>query len=337
MRASFSFMKLPQVLGRSLILACACLLAAPLRAAEAPKKVLVVTVTMGFRHSSIPTSEKILSELAAKSGKFTVEFVRQPEGLPPAPQRPRAPGKGGKGDEASYQEAMKKFAGDEKAYWAAAEPKFKAALEKLSPASLKNYDAVMFVSTTGDLPLPDPKAFVDWVAAGKGFVGVHAAADTFHQTGRFPGFPPYVKMLGGAFKTHGPQVTVECINQDPKHGACVHLPGKWTVFDEIYQFKEFDRARVHGLLTLDKLQVDNDAAKQVPGDWPVAWARNHGKGRVFYTSLGHREDVWDPAHAGDAKGGRKNSPEVARQFQQHVLQGILWSLGLDNSPIKHAP
>lgn len=306
-------------------------------AAETPKKVLVVTVTTGFRHSSIPVSEKILSELAQKSGKFTVDFVRQPE-LPPAPQRPRQPQKGKDGKAAAtpeHEAAMKKFAEDEKAYWAAAEPKFKAALEKLSAANLKNYDAVMFVSTTGDLPLPNPKALVEWVAAGKGFIGVHAAADTFHQTGRFAGFPPYVAMLGGAFRTHGPQVTVEAINQDPKHPAGKPVPAKWTVFDEIYQFKDFERSRVHGILALEKLQVDNNPQKQVPGDWPVAWARMHEKGRVFYTSLGHREDMWDPTWK-DKDGSRKNSPEIAKTFQEHVTAGILWALGLERADVKHA-
>lgn len=302
-------------------------------AAEAPKKVLVVTVTTGFRHSSISTAEKVLADMAAKSGKFSVEFVRQPEGLP---QRPRQPQKGKGGSDADHEAAMKKYAEDEKAYWAGIEPKFKEALQKLSPANLKNYHAVMFVNTTGDLPLPNPKAFVEWVAAGNGFIGVHSAADTFHQTGRFAGFPPYTAMLGAAFRTHGPQVTVECINQDPKHPACAHLPAKWTVFDEIYQFKEFERSRVHGLISLEKLQVDNNPEKQVPGDWPVAWARRHEKGRVFYTSLGHREDIWDPNHAGDAKGGRKNSPEVAKQFQEHLLKGILWALALEKGDVKHA-
>lgn len=301
---------------------CALAAAWPLLAADAPKKVLVVSVTTGFRHASIPTGERILSELAAKSGKFTVEFVRQPTDIPPAPKRV---GPNAKLDDP----AVKKAAEEEKAYWAAQDVKFRKALEKLSPANLKNYDAVLFLSTTGDLPLPDPQGFVDWVASGKGYIGIHAAADTFHQTGRFAGFPPYTAMLGGAFRTHGPQVTVECINQDPKHAACAHLPAKWTVFDEIYQFKQFERARVHGLLSLEKLQVDNDATKQVPGDWAVAWTRTHGKGRVFYTSLGHREDLWDPAHKGDGKDGRKNSPENAKLYQEHVLNGILWALGLD--------
>jgi type 1 glutamine amidotransferase len=294
----------------------------PALAADAPKKVLVVTVTVGFRHSCIPLSEKILEQLAKESGKFTVDFVRQPDGQPKAPQRPQ-PAKAG-ADDAAYQAALKKFTEDEKAYDAANEAWMKKVadtLQKLSPVNLKNYDAVLFASTTGDLPLPDKQGFVDWVASGKGFIGVHAATDTFEQTSRFPGFPPYIAMIGGAFKTHGPQVAVDCINQDPAHAACSHLPKTWTVFDEIYEFKEFERPRVHGLLGLDK-----HPQNKAPGDYPIAWSRQHGKGRVFYTALGHREEMWDPNYSDNS--GRKNSPEIAKQFQQHLLGGILWALGL---------
>jgi type 1 glutamine amidotransferase len=55
-------------------------------------------------------------------------------------------------------------------------------------------------------------------------------------------------------------------------------------------------------------------------------------GRVFYTSLGHREDIWDPTW--DGKGGRKNSPETAKAFQQHLLGGIKWALGLEKGDAK---
>ncbi len=299
-----------------------------LAAADAPKKVLVVTVTAGFRHSSIPTAERILAEMAAKSGKFTVEFASQPAGMPAAPGRPRPGPKGA--EDPAHVEALKKFAADEKAYWDTWTPKMAEVLQKLSPANLKNYDAVLFASTTGDLPLPDKQAFVDWVASGKGFIGVHAATDTFHKSGRFQGFPPYVAMIGGAFRTHGPQVTVECKTDDPKHAACAGLPATWTVFDEIYEFKDYNQARVHSLVSLDK-----HPQTKAPGHNAIAWSRTHGKGRVFYTSLGHREDVWDPAYTD--KQGRKNSPEVAQQFQQHLLGGILWALGLAPGEAKHAP
>jgi type 1 glutamine amidotransferase len=286
----------------------------------APKKVLVVTVTTGFRHSSIPTAEKILTQLAAESGgKFTVDFVRQPAG---EPKRPAAP-KAGKDDD----KAKAKFAADAKAYEAAL-PEWSAkvaeALKPLAPANLKNYDAVLFASTTGDLPLPDKQGFVDWVAAGHAFIGIHAAADTFHD------FRPYIAMLGAEFKTHGPQVPVEALNQDPAHPAAKMLPKTWAVYDEIYQMKSFERANVHGVLSLAALMRNADEVakkKGEPGDYPVAWTRMHGKGRVFYTSFGHRDDVWDP----EAKEGgkRQNSPELSKLYQQHVLGGILWALGLE--------
>jgi uncharacterized protein len=181
---------------------------------------------------------------------------------------------------------------------------------------------VLFASTTGDLPLPDKQGFLDWIASGKGFVGVHAATDTFHN------FPPYIAMIGGEFRTHGPQVGVECLVQDAKHIACAHLPATWKVFDEIYQLKNFEPAKVHQLIKLNSLMLtdaDIKAQKSTPGDYPIAWTKTHGQGRVFYTSLGHREDMWDPAYE---QGGRKNDPQVAKQFQQHLLGGILWALNL---------
>ncbi len=298
---------------RSLAFALAALCTLPALAADKPKKLLVVTITTGFRHSSIPTAERILAQLAQESGKFTVEFVQQP---PNQPQNPRAPKPGPAGDkDPKFLEAMAKFEAAKKVFNAENPVWMKTVekeLEKLSPANLKNYDGVIFANTTGDLPLPDKQGFIDWVNKGHAFMGMHSATDTFH------GFRPFIDMIGGEFKTHGPQVEVDCLNQDPAHSACKHLPAKWTVFDEIYIMKSFERAQVHGLLGLDKHPNDKS-----PGDYPIAWCKEFGKGRVFYTSLGHREDMWDPAEK-----NRKNSPEIAKQYQQHILNGILWALKL---------
>ncbi len=264
----------------------------------APKKLLVVTVTTGFRHSSIPTSEKVIADLAKSSGAFTVDFVSQPEG---------SPGK-----------LKKDASGEEKAAHKAAttqweKTKLKPALAKLSPAALKNYDAVAFVSTTGNLPVPDLGGLLDWIKAGGGFVGIHAASDTFH------GSPEFIAMLGGEFKTHGPQVGVECLNHDPKHPATAHLGKTWTIpLEEIYEFKNYDTTKVSDLLTLAK-----HPQQKTPGHFPVSWHKPFGQGRVFYTSLGHREDIWDT----DFKD-RKNPEAVAQDFQQHVLGGIKWALKL---------
>ena len=260
----------------------------------APKRVLVVTTTMGYRHSSIPLAEKVLGELAQQSGAFTVDYARVDN------DDPKFKGADGKPDKAKTSAAIQAVLA-----------------EKMSRAALSNYDAVIFANTTGDLPLPEREALLDFVKSGKGFVGVHAATDTF------PGFPGFIEMIGGQFKTHGPQVEVDIINQDPAFPACRHLGATWKLFDEIYQFKNFDRATVRGLLTLDKHPNNG-----TPGDYPVAWMKKYGAGRVFNTSLGHREDVWSPG-AKDPKGEIKNPPEVAKAFQQHLLAGIKWALALE--------
>jgi uncharacterized protein len=308
----------PTLLG----LALAGLTAFSVAAADAPKRVLVVTITTGFRHSSIPTAEKIIEKLAKETGLFTVDFVQQPAIQANAPRKPAAPKADADeaarakfdADLAKYETANAKYKEDQKAF----DRMVKQNLAKLAPESLKNYDAVIFANTTGDLPLPDRDAFMDWIKAGHGFVGMHSATDTFH------GYRPYIEMIGGEFQGHGAQVDVEAINQDTQCAACKHLPATWGVYDEIYLMKNFDRANVHGLLTLDK-QPNTKA----PGDYPIAWKKDFGKGRVFYTSLGHREDIWDD----DASmKGRKNTPEVAKQYQQHILGGIKWALGMENCP-----
>ena len=258
--------------------------------AATPKRALVVTTTTGFRHSSIPTAETILAQLGQESGAFTVDYARV------EPKDPQFKGADGKPDTQKVNDAIKRVLA-----------------EKMSLQALKNYDVVIFANTTGDLPLPDPQGFIDWVKAGGGFVGMHAAGDTFHH------FAPYLEMVGAEFKTHEAQVEVEPINQDSSCPACRHLPPTWKVFDEIYQFKNFDRSKVHGLLALDK-----HPNNKTPGDYPISWCKDFGKGRVFYTALGHREDVWDP-NALD----RKNPKELAEAYQKHILEGIKWAAGLE--------
>ncbi len=275
-----------------------------LHAADAPKKLLVVTTTTGFRHSSIPTAEKILAQLGAESGAFTVDLVQQP------PNQPAKPKPGASADEqAAYQTA--------EAAWT---DSLKAVLRKLSPDSLKNYDGVVFASTTGDLPLPDPQGFLDWIKAGHAFIGIHAASDTFH------GWPPYIDMLGGEFKRHGRQVPVDCLVQDPSNPAVAQLGQSFHINqEEIYQFKNYDPTKVHDLLILDK-HPETGAA----GHFAVSWCKAYGQGRVFYTSLGHREDLWD---TDPAIKDRKNTPDISKAYQQHVLGGIEWALGI--TPAAH--
>lgn len=255
------------------------LLATPSAMAQAPKKLLVITVTKGFRHSSIPTAEKILAKLAEKSGAFTVDYVRNDQEM----------------------------------------------AEKMTAEGLKNYDGFVFANTTGILPLPDKAAFLDAIKGGKAFIGTHSASDTFH--GKEGIIDPYIQMLGGEFRVHHAQAGIECLVLDPAHPATLKrdLGDSLSLEkEEVYLMTNYDSSKVHELLVLDKHPND----KKAFGRYPVAWCKKFGQGRVFYTSLGHREDIWD-ADWKDPKGKRLNSPEIADAFQKHLLGGIKWALGLE--------
>ena len=236
------------------------------RVAEAkePKKLLVVTVTKGFRHSSIATAERVLGQLAATNGVFTVDYVRNDEDM----------------------------------------------AKKMTMENLRKYDGVIFANTTGDLPLPDKQGFLKWIESGKTFIGMHSATDTFR--GHTP-LDPYVEMIGGEFLTHPPGLyEVECINADPEHPACKHFGPNFVVKDEIYILNGFNRSKVHDLLYLEK-----HPSEKTPGYFPIAWCKEYGKGKLFYTSLGHSEAVWD-------------SPA----YQKHIIGGIQWALGLQKGSAK---
>ncbi|MEY2409858.1 MAG: hypothetical protein QOF48_2528, partial [Verrucomicrobiota bacterium] len=270
-------------------------------AGAAPKKVLVVTVTTGFRHDSIATAEKVIAEIGAQSGAFTVDYVQQPTvkipGKPGAPRQPAALKESASAaDQAKHAADLKKFESAEAKYkedlarYEADAPRIKALqqdadaqlknnLAKLAPANLKNYDAVIFANTTGDLPIPDKQGFIDWIKAGHGFIAMHSGSDTFHE------FPPYIEMLGGEFQTHGAQEKVECLVQDPAHPATRHLDKSWNLQDkkeEIYIIKSYDKTKVHELLVLDK-----HPNTKAPGHHPISWCKQFGTGKVFYTALGH--------------------------------------------------
>src|SRR5207248_2870980 len=143
---------------------------------------------------------------------------------------------------------------------------------------LKPYDAVMFY-TTGELPMTDDqkKAFIDFIRAGHGFIGVHSATDTFYK------WPEYGKMVGGYFDDHPwhQQVTIDMV--DPQSKLVKFLGNSFQVNDEIYQIRDFDPATSHVLLKLDPASVDltmKNVHKRDYG-WPIAWTRAEGKGRVF--------------------------------------------------------
>lgn len=308
-------------------------------AAEPPKRILVCTTTLGFRHPCIPYAEKALSELdAGEPGLEIVGWLRQPaeeyEALVRAPKTPRPPREPAAGASAEaiekYQKSLAAYE-SAKAAWndekqadldrkqAAFEHAMREALLPLSPKALadEKIDAVIFCNTSGALPLPDAEGFIRWIEGGGAFVGIHAATDTLKGT------LPYAEMICGAFDSHGPQVRATLHAGDAAHPANGGIGPVWTLpQEEMYLFRNHDRSKARSIWFMPHHPNKPDQA----GFFPVAWVRMFGNGRVFYTSLGHREDLWSPD---PALKDRINPPETSKQFHNHLLGGIRWAVGLD--------
>jgi uncharacterized protein len=185
--------------------------------------------------------------------------------------------------------------------------------------NLNDFDAVLFF-TGGDLEMnAQQKAdFLSFIREdGKGFIGVHSAAITFVD------WPEYVEMVGGSYDEH-PWTTFDApiIVEDPSFPGMQQFPHSFMLRDEIYQMKDYSRDNVRVLMRLDvsKLDIKNQSVHRTDGDFAVTWAKMYGKGRVYYTTLGHVEANWD-------------KPE----FQQMITEAIKWAMGLGNADVTSRP
>jgi type 1 glutamine amidotransferase len=175
----------------------------------------------------------------------------------------------------------------------------------MTRSALDGYAGVIFANTTGNVGVPDLAAFLAWIAEGHAFLGVHSAADTYRDA------PDYLAMLGGEFATHGNICAVTPKVEDARHPAVAHLAPSFDITDEIYEWKTNPRtnAGVTVLFGLDAHPPDGHPEQGQPGDFPLAWIRTHGKGRIFYTALGHGDETW--------KDDR---------FRRHLLGAVRWAL-----------
>jgi type 1 glutamine amidotransferase len=185
--------------------------------------------------------------------------------------------------------------------------------------NLNDFDAVLFF-TGGDLEM-DAQQKSDFISFihddGKGFIGVHSAAITFVD------WPEYVDMVGGTYNEH-PWITFDApiLVEDPAFPGMQQWPRAFVLRDEIYQMKNYSRDKLRVLMRLDvsKLDMKNKNVHRTDGDFAVTWAKMYGKGRVYYTTLGHVEANWD-------------KPE----FQQMITEAIKWSMGLENADVTSRP
>jgi len=188
-------------------------------------------------------------------------------------------------------------------------------------SDLNRFDAFFFY-TTGDLTqksrdggrpmsVQGKQRLLDAVADGKGFVGSHCASDTFHSAGKRTenqAHPdPYIAMLGGEFIIHGAQQSTQQRLVGPGFPGTEKLGDGFQMRDEWYALKNFPHD-LHVILVQETKGMKGPMYQRPP--YPATWARRNEKGRVFYTSMGHREDVW-------------TNPT----FQQILLGGLAWTMG----------
>jgi type 1 glutamine amidotransferase len=208
-----------------------------------------------------------------------------------------------------------------------------------TPEYLAKFDALFFY-TTGDLtdagddknPPMTPagkQAFLDAIKNGKGFIGTHSAADTYHTNekpddwkkhhtpGRYKNFgdaaDPYVKMLGAEFIIHGRQQKATMRVVDPKFPGFKDAGSSFVMNEEWYSLKDFAK-NLHVLLVQETGTMEGAPYQRPP--YPATWARKYGHGRVFYTSMGHREDVW-------------TNP----LYQEMLFGGIAWAVRNVNADV----
>jgi type 1 glutamine amidotransferase len=170
-------------------------------------------------------------------------------------------------------------------------------------APLTPYAAVVFLSTSGEVLTDAGRArLAAYVEAGGGFAGVHAATCTEYD------WPYFGELLGARFTRHPVYQPGQVVVEDRTHPATAHLPARWHFTDEWYDFDTNPRATAHILLRADEHSYEGGG---MGTDHPLAWCREQGAGRVFYTALGHAS----PAYADPA-------------FRAHLLGGLRWAAGL---------
>lgn len=266
-------------------LTCAVFLLGSARSAEGQDKVLYFTRCAGFEHSAVKPidgspsySDTVLTSMGAE---HNVEVICTKDGTV--------------------------FDGDLDQYSAIA---FYTSGDLCSPKSAQN---------TPPMSPEGKQKLLDWVKAGGGFVGFHAANDSFHSKGgrnevqKVEDRDPYIQMIGGEFVSHGPQQVAKMRVTSPYFSGADGLGRSFDMNEEWYALKNF-APDMHVILVQETEGMKGDCYQRPP--FPATWARNYGEGRVFYTSLGHRHDVWD-----------------SEIFQDLVEGGFGWVMGMSDESI----
>ena len=184
--------------------------------------------------------------------------------------------------------------------------------------SLGSVDAI-FSLTHREAPLPDTQKaeLLKFIKEdGKGFVSAHTGLTAF-QT-----WPEFAEVIGGKYSPHLPIGKGTVINEDPNFPATKDWPAKLEMVEEWYNLTNYSRDQIHVVLRLDLSDQSPGyaALAQVRGEWPLAWAKMYGNGRVFYSAFGHAPETWD-------------NPMI----QKMLFEAIKWALKLTDADITPRP
>jgi type 1 glutamine amidotransferase len=293
---------------RSLAVVALALCATTAWADDKPKRLLLVTHSGGFIHDSVGVAEQVLKEIGPRYG-FEVtcyRFTADPDAR--VKVKKKVDGK----DQVvevnvlqEYSENFRKRTGL---------PVEREHCGRINAETLKKFDVVLFFTTgsrRSQLPAPltddELRDLMAWVKNGGAFAGTHCGSDTLYET-------PYGELVGAFFRTHPPGTQkIRVRVEDPQHAAAKGFTDGMEYEDEMYIFTNdpYNRDRLHIILSIEKGTFNPKNGARPDGDYAISWCQQYGKGRSFYTSVGHKKEVWkDP------------------RFQEHLMGGLKWALGL---------
>jgi type 1 glutamine amidotransferase len=278
--------------------------------AEQPKRLLLVTHSGGFMHDSIGVAEQVLTENGRKYG-FTVtcyRFTGDPDATVVVETKDPTTGAQTKTKTTAYQEYAERL---RKTTGLVLDREHCGRVNK---ETLRKFDAVLFFTTGDPLTKDELADLTTWVRDGGAFAGTHCATDTLYPRRDAAQNAAYGELVGAYFAGHPWTQKVRLKVEDPNHPAARGFKTGDEIKDEIYVFRDspYSREKLHVILSLDNASVDVSKGNRGDRDYAVSWCRQYGKGRSFYTSLGHFKEVW-----------------TDQRFQQHLFGGLRWAVGLD--------
>lgn len=270
------------------MMACAAVvLTAQVSLAE-NKKLLLVTDSGGFVHDSVGLAEQILKEIGPKNGIDVTcfRYTRDTEAK----------------DFAGYAANFRKTTGV---------PVEKENCGRVNAETLKKFDGVLFFTTGNPLSNDEVKDLVAWVKAGGAVAGVHCGSDTLYPDKNRPWNAAFGELIGAYFDGHPWHQKIKVTVEDSEHAAGKGFKTGDEITDEIYQFRPepYSRNKLHVIMSVDNSSINTKQGKRSDNDYAIAWCQEVEKGRTFYSSLGHRKEVWKDA-----------------RYQAHLIGGLKWAL-----------